>query len=221
MDGHGKKMNEESREHLSSLMDGEITREASRFLVRRLGSDDELRMTWARYHLVRDCLRYRDGSLASSDLNSKIQQALAQDSAQAMPRRFATGWLKPVAGVAIAASVALMAIVTVGPGQSPVSGPAGELAESPQLESFVSPNNGFAPRPYSQQVSASGGMGSNNQKLNSYLLRHYQVAGSTGGKGFVTFVPIVVTRAVPQQESESGAEDEKEVQKNGSESAQK
>jgi len=31
--------------------------------------------------------------------------------------------------------------------------------------------------------------------MDSYLLRHYQVTGSTGGKGFITFVPIVVTQA--------------------------
>jgi len=214
-------MSEESREHLSSLMDGEISKETGRFLVRRLGSDDELRMTWARYHLVRDCLRHHEGSLAGHDLKSKVQRALADDAPQLAPRRFSTGWLKPVAGVAIAASVALMAIVTVGPGQSPVNGPAGELAESPQLESFVSPNNGIAPSPYSQQVSASGGMGGSNQRMNSYLLRHYQITGSTGGKGFVTFVPIVVTRAAPQQKTESEARDEKEVQEHGSVSSQK
>ena len=33
-------MSKETREHISSLMDGEISREASRFLVRRLGDDD-------------------------------------------------------------------------------------------------------------------------------------------------------------------------------------
>ena len=50
-------MSKETREHISCLMDGEVSREASRFLVRRLGSDIELSATWARYHLVRDCLR--------------------------------------------------------------------------------------------------------------------------------------------------------------------
>jgi len=61
-------MSKESREHLSSLMDGEISKETGRFLVRRLGSDAELRMTWTRYHLVRDCLRHHEGSLAGDDL---------------------------------------------------------------------------------------------------------------------------------------------------------
>jgi sigma-E factor negative regulatory protein RseA len=202
-------MSKESREHLSSLMDGEISRETGRFLVRRLGSDSELRMTWARYHLVRDCLRHHEGSLAGDDLNRNIKQALADEEVRAAPRRLAAGWLKPITGAAIAASVALMAIVTVGPGQGPVSGPAGKLAERPQTESFVSPNNGLVRSPYSQEASASGGLDNSNQKMNSYLLRHYQVTGSTGGKGFVTFVPIVVTRSVANGEAEEGEVEEK------------
>jgi sigma-E factor negative regulatory protein RseA len=219
-------MSKESREHLSALMDGEISRETGRFLVRRLGSDAELRMTWTRYHLVRDCLRHHEGSLAGDDLNSNIQQALANEELQAAPRRLAAGWLKPIAGAAIAASVALMAIVTVGPGQGPVSSPAGELAVSPQTESFVSPNNGLAPSPYSQQASASGGLGNSNQRMNSYLLRHYQVTGSTGGKGFVTFVPIVVTRSAVAKEAENKttentAKDEAALPEDGSESSLK
>ena len=219
-------MSKESREHLSCFVDGEISKETGRFLVRRLGSDAELRMTWTRYHLVRDCLRHHEGSLAGDDLNNKIQQALADEQMEATPRRLAAGWLKPVAGAAIAASVALMAIVTVGPGQGPVSSPAGELAGSVQTESFVSPNNGLVPSPYSQQASASGGLGNNNQKMNSYLLRHYQVTGSTGGKGFVTFVPIVVTRSATDQEAENkatekSATDEAALPQDGSESSLK
>ncbi len=193
-------MNKESREHLSSFMDGEISKETSRFLVRRLGADNELRETWARYHLVRDCLRHQEGNLAGIGLCGRVQQALANDPPQAASSRISAGWsnavwLKPVAGMAIAASVALMAVMTVGPGQNGVVTPASELAASPPTESFVSPNNRLSSTPRPQQVSVLGGTGNSSQRMNSYLLRHYQVTGSTGGKGFVTFVPIVVTQS--------------------------
>ena len=39
--------------------------------------------------------------------------------------------------------------------------------------------------------------------MNSYLLRHYQATDSTGGKGFVTFVPIVVTQAAAQTDEQA------------------
>ncbi len=208
-------MSKESREHLSCFMDGEISRETGRFLVRRLDADSELRETWARYHLVRDCLRHQQGGLVGDnlgiDLCGRVQQALAGEAPQVVPGRFAASllkggrlkgaWLKPVVGVAMAASVAFMAIMTVGSGQSPVNTSPGEFVDSQQAESFVSPNNVLTGSLPSQQVSLLGGAGNTNHKMNSYLLRHYQVTGSTGGKGFVTFVPIVVTQAAAQADA--------------------
>ncbi len=108
-------MSKETREHLSALVDGEISLETSRFLVRRLGTDDELRATWTRYHLIRDCLRHQDGSIAGEDLCARVGRALESEQPVKHSRPFPTGWLKPVAGLAIAASVALMAIVASRP----------------------------------------------------------------------------------------------------------
>ena len=49
--------------------------------------------------------------------------------------------------------------------------------------------------------------------MNALLLRHYQATGSTGGKGFVTFVPIVLkpaASAATEQAAEVGQQaDEK------------
>jgi sigma-E factor negative regulatory protein RseA len=214
-------MSKESREHLSCLMDGEISKETGRFLVRRLGADRELRNTWARYHLLRDCLRHQEGELVADDLCSKVQQALAGEALQVAPRRFATAWLKPVAGVAVAASVALMAVFAVGPGQNPVSTQPGEPAGSQQAEAFVSPKNILLRTPRAQQASAMGGSGT-SQRMNSYLLRHYQVTDTTGGKGFVSYIPIVVTQASPKPEEQDRIEEDKDTenQDHGSDSTQ-
>ncbi|NNK98931.1 MAG: anti-anti-sigma factor, partial [Xanthomonadales bacterium] len=43
-------MSKESLEHLSSLMDGEVSREAGLFITRRLSADDGMCETWERYH---------------------------------------------------------------------------------------------------------------------------------------------------------------------------
>lgn len=211
-------MSKETLEHLSSLMDGEINKDTGRFLIRRLGSDSGMRATWARYHVVRDCLRHQEGSILGSQFSNRVRQALESEEQTAVRPAFAARWLKPVAGVAIAASVALMAIVTVGPGQNSVDGGAAvdSLAGS-QSESFVSPNSALSPVPISQQVSTAG-FSNDRERMNSYLLRHYQVAGSTGGKGFVTLVPIVVTRTTVKNEEEQ-ARAEPEDQNNGIDTA--
>jgi len=190
-------MSKETREHLSCLVDGEINRETGRFLIRRLGADEELRATWTRYHLVRDCLRHQDGGIAEEDLCARVSQALENEAPGKHSRRLGTGWLKPTAGLAIAASVALMAIVTVGPGTPGVPEPGGDLAGTAAAEQFTSPQSlGQSATPFSSQVSLNGAT-----KMDSYFVRHYQAADSTGGKGFVRFVPIVIAGAGSRSES--------------------
>ena len=197
-------MSKETREHLASLVDGEISRETSRFLVRRLGADDELRATWTRYHLVRDCLRHQDGVSAGEDLCARVSLALENELPGKRSRTFPTAWLKPAAGLAIAASVALMAVVAAGPGIPGAPQSASELAGEMQYEQFTSPQS-LTSAPYSSEASYSGqsGAGSAGVKMDSYLVRHYQATGASGGKGFVAFVPIVITGSNSQNETDS------------------
>lgn len=201
-------MSTESREHLSCLMDGEISRETGRFLVRRLGADEELCATWARYHLVRDCLRDQEAGLAGTELSGRIRLAIEQESVPAAPRRRAPAWLKPAAGMAVAASVALMAIVAVGPGRQVVDPSTTAEDEVAAVENFTSPQ-GLRPMTNTRQASLSGGAGGN--RMNPYLLRHYQATGSASGKGFVTFVPIVITTAAEAGETSAAATDAERV----------
>lgn len=211
-------MSKDTREHLSALVDGEIGLETSRFLVRRLGADEELRATWSRYHLVRDCLRHQDGSIAGEDLRSRVGRAIENERPERSYRPGPAKWLKPVAGLAIAASVALMAIVAVGPSIPGAPEAAGELAEQVQTESFVSPQS-FSPAPISSQASFSGLPNSGSRKMDSYLLRHYQATGNTGGKGFVTFVPIVITGSRAPSEPENTVDPTKSEAEQDKESA--
>jgi len=196
-------MSKETREHLSALVDGEISRETSRFLVRRLGADDELRATWRRYHLVRDCIRYQDGTIAGDDLCARVSLALENEQSGKHSRKIPATWLKPVAGLAIAASVALMAIVAVGPENPGTPQSAGELADEAQVEQFTSPQS-LVPGPSSSQASFSNLSGAQGRNMDSYLVRHYQASGATGGKSFVTFVPIVITGSKASNKVESG-----------------
>lgn len=196
-------MNTESKEHLSSFMDGEHGPEASRFLVRRLSADGDMRDTWARYHLIRDCLRHQDGHIARAGLSGRVSSALSGDSLSGSPAlrsgaSLSRNWLKPAAGLALAASVALVAVLTVSNVRAPGAAPTGlELSASPAAgpasESFAAPSVGSV-IPASQPVNLSGRSPQDQSRMNTYLLQHYQVTGESGGRGFVPFVPIVVTQ---------------------------
>jgi sigma-E factor negative regulatory protein RseA len=101
-------------------------------------------------------------------------------------------WLKPVSGLAIAASVAMVAIMVTAPQQGQVPADAGTALSTPASKPFVSPNT-IAVTPASQAVSYSPSQQVNINRLNAYLLRHNQMARTAGRQGFVSFVPIVAT----------------------------
>ena len=198
-------MSKESLEHLSSLMDGELSREAGSFLTRRLFSDDGMCETWERYHLIRDCIRQPGSKRVVTGLSTRLSASLDAEEVPIVSTWRTNRWLKPVSGLAIAASVALMAIVVTAPqpGQVPAEGDAALVP--PVAQSFVSPNT-LARSPVSQAASFAPAQQVNSNRLNAYLLRHNQMARTAGRQGFVSFVPIVATpRNAVAEDTEDGS----------------
>lgn len=104
-------MSEANREFLSAGMDGELSREEIRFLLRRVDADQGLSEAWSRYHLGRDGLRGQTVPPVSRDFASRVMAAIEAEVATApagAPRR---RWLQWSAGGAIAASVAVAALM--------------------------------------------------------------------------------------------------------------
>jgi len=188
-------MSKESLEHLSSLMDGELSRETGLFLTRRLSSDEEMCDTWERYHLIRDCIRQPGSKLAVTGLCVKVSASLDAEEAPTVSTWSNNRWLKPVSGLAIAASVALMAIVVTAPQSGEVPATGDTALSTAANEPFVSPNN-LPLAPVSQAASYTPGSRADSNRLNVYLLRHNQMARTAGRQGFVSFVPIVATPVV-------------------------
>lgn len=101
-------MNTTNLEDLSAFVDGELGKSESAFLLRRLEHDGELRGCYARYHLIRDCLRNPlTAAPAGADLAARVRVAL---KSEATPRR-ALPWR---AGMQLAAGVFTAAVVAAG-----------------------------------------------------------------------------------------------------------
>lgn len=191
-------MTETNREHLSSLMDGELDRGARQFLVRRLSSDADLAGRWRRYHLVRACMHKE--LAAGADLSVRVAAALHDEPVTS--RSAESGrWLKPLGGAAIAASVAVFALVGINTSLLERGQPE-LVAEQP---GFVSQPTPFD-MPFTQPlvpVSFSETSAADRQRINGYVLRHNQAAGSVG---FVSYVPIVVgSRTAPSAQDAADA----------------
>ena len=102
-------MTPNANEDLSAGLDGELSKEAMRFLLRRLDHDASLQDTWARYNLARDGLRRQLPPLASSTFAARVMLAIEQEAAPVSAKR--NHWLRWSAGGAIAASVAAAALM--------------------------------------------------------------------------------------------------------------
>jgi len=106
-------MNDAIKIQLSAFVDGELPENESELLVRRLGQDIALRHQVAGYMQLGRLLRGERELARMSQLRGRIAAALGEDipaevpAVEFVPSRF----FRPVAGVAIAASVAVAALI--------------------------------------------------------------------------------------------------------------
>ena len=200
-----ERMSQQIREQLSTLMDGELARDETLFLMRRLGNDGELAQCWSSYHAVRQVLRRQDLFLLRRDFSEQI---LARIDAEAAPHVSRGGsWLRWAGGGAIAASVAVVALVFSGARNDTSTLTGAPLAAS--VNSASQPLVPSAPRPGEfraplispaldvQPASVSTAGFSNpstaiDPRLQSYLIRHYDAAASNGQSAMMPYVLLVV-----------------------------
>ncbi|NIP74423.1 MAG: sigma-E factor negative regulatory protein [Gammaproteobacteria bacterium] len=108
-------MSDSVHEQISALMDGEMSEAERELLLRRMVADPDLRATWERYHLIRDALHYELPDHADPGLAGRVMAVIEDEPAlqaarSPLPMR---RLLKPIAGAAVAASVAALAIIGV------------------------------------------------------------------------------------------------------------
>lgn len=103
--------NQDIRESLSAGIDGELSKEQLRFLLRRLDHDASLQQAWARYHVARDSLRRELPPLAGPGFAARVMLAIEQESKPAATPTRRSHWLRWSTGGAIAASVAAAALM--------------------------------------------------------------------------------------------------------------
>lgn len=105
-------MNDAKKEQLSAFMDGEIG-DLQKKRAGEMLKDPEMQETWSRYHLVSDCLKGNLPQHLDRELAGKVSASVAGEPAIAAPGRLSRPLAKPVAGFAIAASVAALAILGI------------------------------------------------------------------------------------------------------------
>jgi negative regulator of sigma E activity len=107
-------MSEQIREQVSAFLDGELPNSETELLLKRLARDGELRESFGRYALIGEALRGGSPALMAKGFAGRVNIAIDGEPAvahggiaAAQQRR----WWRPLAGAAVAASVAVVAVV--------------------------------------------------------------------------------------------------------------
>lgn len=179
-------MNDAIKIQLSAFVDGELPENESELLVRRLGQDVVLRQQVAEYLQLGRLLRGDRELAGMSQLRGRIAAALGEDIpaevpvAKFVPSRF----FRPVAGVAIAASVAVAALIglrTVGGiGEAEFAASNAEFAAVAIDDSSM----------YTEQLSSEFVTDGPSDMLMKYYLHHEERSAGSGANILTRLVTL-------------------------------
>ncbi|MCC6714121.1 MAG: sigma-E factor negative regulatory protein [Gammaproteobacteria bacterium] len=211
-------MTDEKLLKLSSYVDGACT-EIERRAVENSLNDPEMRACWARYHLMGQAMRAELPPYLDRQFGDRLRQALGAEPTVLSPARRREHWTRPLAGAAIAATVAAVAVFgvrnmgtsTVSPGAaiatSPATLPAGSslvaqqpfapaaaLVEAPAHEPLravgaYGPGDAFWGEPGREAGGAP--MPSARSRLNSYIVNYSEQRAMMGSPGVLPYVKVV------------------------------
>jgi sigma-E factor negative regulatory protein RseA len=119
-------MNEELDSQLSAMFDDELAHAECELLARRLSRDTDLRARWGRYAMIATAIRAERGVRLHAQVAQRVSALVLSEpalGAGAVARAAAPRWWRPLAGVALAASVAAVSILWLR-GQAPLPGSA-------------------------------------------------------------------------------------------------
>jgi len=194
-------MNKDDRvnESLSALADGECDELERVRILKTLRGSAELRKRWEGMHAVRAVMRGERGDLLSADFADNVSRAIDEEAHMLVPERTGDGarvprsWRKPAAGLAIAASVAVVSILGLQTLQN----------QTPDSQPLADVRSLIAPPPV-KTARASGTRwnvqrAELEQRLNNYLLNHMEYAAMGEMQGMLPYSRLAGYDRVPTQ----------------------
>lgn len=177
-------------EQLSTLVDDELANQDA--VLQQLAADPELKARWSRYHLIRDVVSgHIPEKQPFGDIASRVSQALEQEPAILAPvhKRKHTPKIpfivKQIGGLAIAATVSAVAVITVQQTQE-------ETANAPTQIATAQPQSQSQPSAQIRYVSDTSGLDTAVQsKLSGYLVNHNEYSVSANMQGVLPYMRIV------------------------------
>lgn len=175
-----------TKEKISELLDDELNDLEHHRLMKVLADNREMRGVWERYHLMRAALRNELEVMVSPNMADRIGESIQTMSPDVVhpagrPFRFPR-YARVAAGLAIAASVTVVAILTLQP-MSPPNTPESTIA----LQNTPGSATGLVTVSGPTSLVKAPRQGS----LNAYLVEHSEYTPNAGMNGMLSYVRIV------------------------------
>jgi sigma-E factor negative regulatory protein RseA len=172
-------MKDKLHEQISALVDDELEEREQALLLRQLAGDTELSGRLSRFQIISDALQNHLPSRLNSGFHARVQAALADEPPVQRQRSGFAGLFKPVAGVALAASVAMVAVLSLqSTRQDQETVPA--VASAPTHDSYI--------RAAADDSVPSSEPFAVPQNLEIYLANHSEYAVNRGILPYVRLV---------------------------------
>ncbi len=195
-------MNERLRESLSAVMDGEANELELERVLSQIGDNEELRSTWSRYQYARDAVNGQAQSFAQLDVSAQVRQAISSDSPGDVTSDAGTlreRILRPLASLAVAASVTAMVVIggqqlaQVGSGESVDVSPT-VAASAPPVglvnslgATTVQASYGTQPLPVLLPATRKAYEELARQRMGKYMQEHAEHAALNSPQGLIPF----------------------------------
>ncbi len=186
-------MSERIKEQLSAFLDGELPEPESALLLKRLERDDDLRGALSRYSLIGAVLRSDGDVPAARQVAARVSAAIAREPAgrMAVATFRSAALLRPLAGLAVAAGIAALALLLMqridaqDPGQpEPI---LAQVADTPVEPVSVAADPAESPsRAYTTPAAAAGPGSLPAAQFANYLVAHSSYASPLVRRSVVT-----------------------------------
>ncbi len=176
-------MKDKLHEQLSALVDDELAEAEQDLLTRRIGTDPELHRRLVRYQVISDALRNQLPDRIDPAFSARVQAAVSKEAVQTADipaRRRLARLLKPVAGVAMAASVAVVAVLSLQSDREETAAPPA-VASAPSSTDYIRADS--TPEPAIRQHTG--------KNLDIYLVNHNEYAVNRRMQGMLPYVRII------------------------------
>jgi sigma-E factor negative regulatory protein RseA len=201
-------MNEELDSQLSAMFDDELPAAECELLARRLSRDRVLQARWGRYAAIGAAVRgdVRLGGMVARGVSSALaSEAVLSDSravvvspiGQELPR-----WWRPLAGVAVAASVATLSILWLQLRPSPATAPLVARGGASSAAAVEAPASYVVPRSLEPRA-----MMMPSTELANYVVAHSQFSPPVSRGNLLSALMASDSAAAGTPEQSFGADD--------------